>query len=179
MFPALVIVLCVVLRLVPHPPNFAPVGATAVFAGRTLKPPAALLLVAAAMFAGDVALAKLHGYPVASLVTPFVYAGFFAQAMLGRLLRAKNGGAIGAAVAGAFAFFVLSNFGVWAVGSMYPHTGLGLVMCYVAALPFLGGSLLGDVVWTLVLSAAYRSAALRLESHPLWIPVPSRELGRV
>jgi hypothetical protein len=38
MLPTLLVILCVVLRVLPHPPNLAPVGAAAVFAGRTLKP---------------------------------------------------------------------------------------------------------------------------------------------
>lgn len=179
MLPTLLIILCVVLRVVPHPPNFAPVGATAVFAGRTLKPWMAIVLVAAAMFVGDVVLARLHGYPVVSLVTPFVYGGFFVQALLGRLLRSKKGGAIGAAVGGSVAFFVLSNFGVWAAGATYPHAAAGLGACYVAAIPFFGGTLLGDIVWTVVLSAVYRPAAARLESRPLWVPVPTKELAVV
>jgi len=179
MLPTLLVVLCVVLRVVPHPPNFAPVGATAVFAGRTLKPWMGIALVAVAMFVGDVILAGLHGYPVVSLVTPFVYGGFIVQALLGRLLRSKKGGAIGAAVGGSVAFFVLSNFGVWAAAGMYPHTAEGLGACYLAAIPFFGGTLLGDVTWSLLLSWAYRLAASRLESRPLWVPVPIKELAIV
>jgi hypothetical protein len=179
MLPALLVALCVVLRIVPHPPNFAPVGATAVFAGRTLKPWMAIVLVAVAMFVGDAILAGLHGYPVVSFVTPFVYGGFFVQALLGRLLRSKKGGAIGAAVGGSIAFFVLSNFGVWVEGGMYPHTADGLGACYVAAIPFFGGTLLGDIVWTLVLSAAYRPVAARLEARAHWVPVPTKDLAVV
>ena len=177
MLPTLLIVLCAVFRVVPHPPNFAPVGAMAVFAGRTLKPWMAIVLVAATMVVGDLILARLYGYPVVSLVTPFVYGGFFVQAILGRLLRSKKGGAIGAAAGGSVAFFVLSNFGVWVAGAIYPHTAAGLCACYVAAIPFFGGTLLSDVVWTLVLSSAYRPVAARLESRPLWVPVPTKELA--
>jgi hypothetical protein len=177
MLSTLLVALCVVLRIVPHPSNFAPVGATAVFAGRTLRPWMAFVLVAAAMFVGDVILARLHGYPVATRVTPFVYGGFFVQALLGRLLRAKKGGAVGAALGGSVAFFVLSNFGVWAADAMYPHTTAGLAACYLAAIPFLGGTLLSDIVWTLALQAAYRPMAVRLESRPLWVPVPTKDLA--
>lgn len=177
MLPTLLVALCVVLRIVPHPPNFAPVGATAVFAGRTLRPWPAIGLVIAAMFAGDAALAWLHGYAVVSAVTPFVYGGFLAQALLGRALRSKRGGAVGAAVFGALAFFVLSNLGVWAAGGLYPRTSAGLVACYLAALPFLGGSLLGDVAWTMVLSLAYRPLAARLATRRLWVPVAPVELA--
>lgn len=76
MLPALLVLLCVVLRVVPHPPNFAPVGATAVFAGRNLPPGRAIGLVVLAMLASDAALARLHGYPIFDAVTPFVYGGF-------------------------------------------------------------------------------------------------------
>lgn len=177
MLPALLVVLCVVLRVAPHPPNFAPVGATAVFAGRTLKPWAALALVAAAMFVGDVVLARLHGYAVLSPVTPFIYGGFFVQALLGRALRSKRGGAVGAAVLGALAFFVLSNLGVWVEGMLYPRTAGGLLACYLAALPYLGWSLLGDVAWTVTLSMAYRPLAARWAARRRWVPVPLEELA--
>lgn len=179
MLPTLLIALCIVLRVAPHPPNFAPVGATAVFAGRTMKPWAALCAVAVAMFVGDAILASLHGYRVVSLVTPFIYAGFFAQALLGRALRSKRGGAIAAAALGSVAFFVLSNFGVWLGSAIYPRTAEGLIACYVAAIPFFGGTLLGDVAWTLALSTLYRPAASKLESRPAWVPVPAKDLSFV
>jgi hypothetical protein len=179
MLPTSLIVLCVILRVVPHPPNFAPVGATAIFAGRTLKLWMAIVLVAAAMFLGDVVLACLYGYPILSFVTPFVYGGFFVQALLGRLLRSKKGGAIGAAMGGSVAFFVLSNFGVWLAGGMYPQTAAGLGACYKAAIPFFGGTLLSDILWTIVLSVGYRPVAARFESRPLWVPVPTKELAVV
>lgn len=111
-------------------------------------------------------------------VTPFVYGGFFVQALLCRLLRSKRGGVVGAAVGSSLAFFVLSNFSVWAAG-YYSRTAEGLVACYVAGLPFLTGTLIGDLVWTLVLSTVYRLAAARLEPSPRWVPVPTKELAVV
>lgn len=178
MLPALLVALSVVLRVIPHPPNFAPVGATAVFAGRTMKPWAAIALLLVAMFAGDALLAALRGYPIVSALTPFVYGGFVVQAMLGRALRARKGGALGAATLGACAFFLLSNFGVW-LGNMYPHDASGLAACYVAAIPFFGATLLGDLLWTMILSLAYRPLAARLEARPGWVPISAAELSRV
>lgn len=179
MLPVVLVGLCVALRILPHPPNFAPAGATAVFAGRTMKPWAATTLVIVAMFVGDAALALLRGYPLVSAVTPFVYGGFVVQAAIGRRLRARRGGAIAAAVLGACAFFVLSNFGVWVGAGMYALDLGGLAACYVAALPFLGATLLGDVIWTVILSVAYRPLAARLESRRGWVPVPAAELSAV
>lgn len=155
MVPAALIALCVVVRLLPHPHNFAPVGATAVFAGRTLPLAAAVPLTLVAMVLADIGLAALHGYPVFTWVTPFVYAAFGVQVLLGRALRRWRGGGIGAAGIGALAFFALSNLGVWAAGG-YGYTGGGLVACYVAALPFLAGTLVGDVLWTITLGLAHR-----------------------
>lgn len=179
MLPVLMVVLCVVFRIVPHPPNFAPAGATAVFAGRTMRPWLAMVLVAAAMFLGDVLLAGVHGYPLVSAVTPFVYSGFFIQVGLGHRWRPKKGGSIAAAGVGATAFFILSNFGVWLAGALYPHTLPGVVACYIAALPFYGATLAGDLVWTVVLSLLYHAVAKRLEGRSFWVPVPARQLAVV
>jgi hypothetical protein len=160
MLPVALVALCVVLRLLPHPPNFAPVGATAVFAGRTLPPAIAVLVTLVAMFISNLGLALLHGYAVVSAVTPFVYAGFVVQTLLGRGLRRRRGGAIAAATLGAIVFFTVSNFGVW-LGGFYGLTAAGLVACYVAALPFFAATLVGDVLWTIVLGLAHRSLARR------------------
>jgi cation transport ATPase len=177
MLPTLLVVLCVVLRVIPHPANFAPVGATAVFAGRTMKPWMALTLLAVAMFIGDAILALQRGYPLVSLVTAFVYGGFFVQALLGRALRSKKGGVIAAAVLGALGFFALSNFGVWIGSAIYPHAAAGLLTCYVAGLPFLGRTLLADVAFSVALSALYKQVATRLEPDRRWVPVPTKELA--
>lgn len=176
MLPAFLVALCVLLRVVPHPPNFAPVGATAVFAGRTLRPGAAMGLVAVSMLVADALLARIHGYAMLSLVTPFIYGGFLVQVLLGRWLRGRRGGALGAAGLGACAFFMLSNLGVWAASGMYAPDASGLFACYVAALPFFALTLLGDVVWTLILTAAYRPLADRLKHRPRWVPAGTQEL---
>lgn len=173
------IVLCVALRVVPHPPNFAPVGATAVMGGRTMPVWLALATVFVSMFLADVALAGLHGYAVVSWVTPFIYGGFAVQMLLGRWLRARRGGAIAAAVLGSCAFFALSNLGVWAMGSLYPRTPAGLSACFVAAIPFFGATLLSDVLWTTALSLGYRALAKRLEHRPAWVPVPASRISIV
>ena len=176
MLPALMIVLCVALRVIPHPPNFAPVGATAVFAGRTLPPWLAIGLTWVAMLLGDLALSRIHGYPFFTSVTPFVYGGFAVQALFGHVLRRRRGGAVGAAALGAIAFFALSNFGVW-LGGLYGHTWSGPVACYVAAIPFFGSTLAGDVLWTLALMFVFRRFASRLEARGRWwVPLQSTGL---
>lgn len=165
---------CVVFRILPHPPNVAPVGATAVIAGRTLRPGAAIALTLVAMVLSDLALAAIHGWRPFSLVTPFVYAGFAIQVVLARALRRVRGGAIGAALAGGTVFFAVSNLGVWAFSPMYPHTLAGLGACYLAALPFWAATLVGDVAWTIALSLAWHALARRLDGARAWIPEAAR-----
>jgi hypothetical protein len=48
-------------------------------------------------------------------------------------------------------FFLLSNGAVWAFSGMYPLSMSGLAQCYIAALPFLEKTVLGDLFWTGVL----------------------------
>lgn len=172
------IVFCVVLRVVPHPPNVAPVGATAVLAGRTLPRHLALAIVVIAMFLADALLAWLRGYPLISWVTPFIYAGFVVQALLGRALRRVRGGAIAAALLGSCAFFVLSNAGVWIAGGLYPRTPAGLSACFLAAVPFFGPTVASDAVWTIALSLAYKALARRLPSRR-WTPVPADQVAAI
>ena len=172
------IVLCVVFRVIPHPPNVAPVGAMAVLAGRTLPRRFAIVTVVIAMFIADALLAWLHGYPLISWVTPFVYAGFVVQALVGRALRRVRGGAIVAALLGSCAFFILTNFGVWAAGGLYPHTPAGLSLCFITAIPFFGPTVASDLIWTVALSLAYKALARRLTS-PRWSFIPADQVATI
>ena len=176
MLAVAMIVLCAVGRVIPHPPNLTPVGAVAVFAGRTLSRRAAIAIVIAAMLLSNLVIDLAHGWPLVGVATPFVYAGFVAQALLGRALRRVRGGAIVAAALGAVAFFLLSNLGVWAAGG-YGRDLAGLSACFVAAIPFFGATLAGDVLWTAALSLVFRAAARRAPSA--WASSDARALPAV
>lgn len=135
-------------RLAPHPWNFTSVGSTSLFAGARLRGWQAFLLPLVLMAVTDplrIPGQKLGGY---SIATPFVYAAFLLNVWIGRRLqRTESAWRIGAAAMVCSAlFFVISNFGTW-VG-WYPHTWDGLVKCYALALPFFGGTFLGDLVYT-------------------------------
>lgn len=179
MLAVLLVFVCAFFRIIPHPPNFAPVGATAVLAGRTMKPLTAIAVTLSAMALADLALAWMHGYRPFGLGTLFIYGGFAVQVLLARALRKERGGALTAAVSGAFVFFALSNLGVWVAGGLYPRTLDGLVACYVAALPFFGTTLVGDVLWTIALVLAWRALAERLIRHRTWVPADAVEAARL
>lgn len=143
-------------RLIPHPPNFAPIGAMALFGGACFADRrAAFLVPLAAMFLSDLAIAALRGNLSLGLhrLIPVVYGSFALIVCLGFWLRTRRAlvPIAGATLATSVLFFVLTNFGVWALGSWYPKTWEGLVACYVAAIPFFHNTLLGDAVYATAL----------------------------
>lgn len=151
-------------RLAPHPPNFTPVGGIALFAGARLAGWQAFAIPLAMMLASDLLLRAIFGYKFAVIS----YAAFLINVLLGRMLLGHGGVArIGAmAVAGSVQFFLLTNFTVWAAGRMYPVTFDGLIACYVAALPFFGGTLAGDLFYTALLFGAHEWLSRRATAVP-------------
>lgn len=132
------------IRLFPHPPNFTPIAAMALFAGCHLADRRlALAIPLAAMLLTDLVLG-MHA------TMPFVYAGIALTVVIGSGLARRRTVArlFGAAMASSVLFFAISNFGVWLAGGLYPLTAAGLTACYVAAIPFFQNSLLGDVLYT-------------------------------
>ena len=177
MLVILLVVFGFVLRLIPHPPNFAPLGASAVFAGRTLPAWAAVLAVLSGHALSNLVLARTEHHAVFSDQTPFVWLALCGQLWLGRALRARRGGALTAAALGSALFFVVSNFGVWSSG-MYGPTASGLLACYVAAIPFYPATLGSDLLYTAALCLAYRPLASRLAARGRrWVPVSPTEMA--
>ncbi len=139
------------LRLVPHPPNFAPIAAMALFAGAYFgNARLAFLVPLAAMLLSDLVLGFHSGILV-------VYVCMAIAVVIGMQLRGRIGAAsVGlAALASAVVFFVVTNFGVWATSGMYPISFEGLVACYVAAIPFFHNTLLGDFFFAAVLFGGF------------------------
>lgn len=140
-------------RVIPHPWNFTALGAlslmsAAYFGDRRVG----VLAPLAAMLISDLAL----GYSPALLS---VYAPMFLISLLGLQLQGKVSVArvAGAAFGSSLLFFAISNFGVWAEGSMYPMTLEGLGSCYVLALPFLKNQVMGDLFFSAVLFGAFET----------------------
>jgi len=139
-------------RLLPHPPNFTPIAAMALFAGAYFGAKRwAFAVPLAAMVLSDLVIG-LH--PLLALV----YGSFALIVSIGFWLRARRRmmPIAGAALASSFLFFLVTNFGVWALGSFYPKTPQGLLVCYVAAIPFFRNTLLGDAVYTAALFGGFR-----------------------
>ena len=134
---AIIMLVAVLTRLVPHLPNFTPVTAISLFGGLYISNKIlAYALPLIIMFISDIFL----GF---SSITLFVYSGFMLVTLIGTLRKKSN---ILTIFMGSLSFFIVTNFGVWLLG--YPKTWTGLVECYTLALPFFRNSLLGDFFYS-------------------------------
>src|SRR5690242_19445258 len=146
---AFLVALNVAARLLPHAPGFLPVAASGLFAARILSiPPLALLVPVLGMILSDMALPgedwRIQAVGFAAIAIP---------AIAGMATRRWRGvvPVVATMVRCSVLFFLLSNGAVWTFSGMYSLTWQGLVQCYVAALPFLEKTVLGDLLWTAVL----------------------------
>lgn len=145
------------LRLLPHPPNFSPITAIALFGGVYFYRKTAFLLPIAALVISDIFL----GFYDLKLIA-IVYLSFILCVLLGQLLKKHKNlyTILGVSFLGSFTFFILTNFAVWAFYNWYPKTLSGLINCYVMGLPFFKNSLLGDFFFVAVFFGAYELAGL-------------------
>ena len=160
------VLLAAVSRLLPHPPNVAPITAMALFGAATLTDKrVAFLTPLLALFVSDLCIETLHRMGL--MTTWGIYSGmwvtytaFLLITGMGFLLRQHRSlSTIAAATfAGSVIFFLVSNFGVWACWNLYPHTLEGLLTCYTAAIPFFRNTLLGDAVYSTVLFGGFAVA---------------------
>jgi hypothetical protein len=142
-FTFALILLAALSRLLPHPPNFVPITALALFGGVYLDKKHAFIVPIAAMLIGDYFIG-FHSSMI------WVYASFVAIGFIGLWLRNHRSvvTTFGATVAGSILFFIVTNFGVWIVQEFsYSHTFNGLLECYIAAIPFFRNTLAGDVIY--------------------------------
>ncbi|MGE4170028.1 MAG: DUF6580 family putative transport protein [Candidatus Margulisiibacteriota bacterium] len=134
----------VMLRILPHPFNFTPIGAMGLYAGlKTRQKSLAFGLPLIAMFLSDLVLG-FHSLQV------LVYGCIALNVAAGLWLRAhfswvKCGGLV---LLCSTLFFMVTNFGVWVFSGMYPHTMSGLLSCFALAIPFFQNAVLGDFVYT-------------------------------
>ncbi|HEX5663569.1 MAG TPA: DUF6580 family putative transport protein [Xanthomonadaceae bacterium] len=158
------IVAAAMSRLLPHPPNFSPVEAIALFGGAYFASRAwAVLVPLTAMLISDVVLAALNGgsYSFANYFasTSFwlVYGCIAVSTALGFGLRGKVGGArvLGYSLLGSVLFFLVTNFGAWLGSTMYPQNGAGLVAAYAAGIPFFQWTVLGTLFYSALLFGGF------------------------
>lgn len=146
---ATLLVFASIARFVPHPPNFAPIGALGIFAGLYIKDKRWAI--------GLPLLARLVSDALIGFFTPGVMLSVYLATAIGSLLgilakKKKNLLTVASAtLVGSVCFFILTNFAVWQFDKLYPHTFAGLSSCFIAAIPFFRNTLLGDMFYVSVL----------------------------
>ncbi len=140
------VLLAVWFRLIPHPPNVAPITALALFSGASFRNKwFSIIFPLIAMVLSDIVL----GFSTISL---WVYSAFILITMFAWLVKELRWTSV---LISSLIFFIVSNFGVWILS--YPHTIEGLITCYTMAIPFFGYSILGDMAWSLILFGLYET----------------------
>jgi hypothetical protein len=164
---AVLVALGVAGRLLPHWPNFTPVVALAVFAAYAFRTSLLAWVVPVAVMAISNAIIGTYEWGVMASV----YGALLLAVAIGRV--SFQGGASGftvgaASLASALAFFVITNFAVWAFGAhgtAYPMTAAGLIACYTAALPYFKFLLAGTAFWAIVLFGGHALAGRLLSRY--------------
>jgi len=176
-----IILLAALSRLLPHPPNFSPVQAMALFGGAWFaQRQLALLLPLLAMLVSDVLLGLIHGGIYfdyfASAGFWLVYVAMAACTVLGFALRGRANAprVLGYALGSSLLFFVITNFGAWladiaSATPLYAPTLNGLLAAYVAGIPFLQNTIAGALAFSALLFGGFallrrRIPALRTQT---------------
>lgn len=136
-FIIILIGIAILSRLIPHPPNFTPITAIALFSTIHFKNKILTYLIPIiGLFISDLILGL-------SMVNLFVYLSFIAITFIGFKFQKINNYSI---LLSSTTFFIVSNFGVWILG--YPKTIEGLILCYYMALPFFVYTIMGDLFYS-------------------------------
>lgn len=187
---SMVVVGSVIVRLMPHIPNFAPMTAGALFGATYLPKRFALLIPLVSAALTDYLLLYInpfsphifnfsHIQPLSAMfngTTLYVWGSFMISGLLGLTLRRKRGivKTGGVTLLASIQFFLITNFGVWAAGA-YARDLSGLMASYIAGLPFFTWTIAGDLFYTaaffglyaLALKPAKASESPKLAQQPI------------
>ena len=158
-FPISLILILAFARLIPHPPNFTPIIAVAIMSSYFFKNiNLSLLILLIAMLISDLFIGFYENVIfvyVSLLLITFVFH------KISNKINFKNLFICG--FAGSLIFFVVSNFGVWALGSpgvhdiVYEKSLSGLIECYILAIPFFGNTFMSTLIFAYPAIFIYKS----------------------
>ena len=148
-----VIFLISLTRIFPHPLNFTPILALAIFGGAFLpNKKTALFLPIGAMFLSDL-FVGFHSQIFA------VYGSIILLSYLGNTMEKKNIRNLAiTGISGSLIFFIITNFSVWLSDGLYSMTVDGLIQCYIMAIPFFHNTLISTLLFLGILFFGYTFA---------------------
>lgn len=154
---SLMILLAAFCRLLPHPSNFAPIGAMTIFGIVYYSQKIyAFLVPAISMVLSDIAINNTiyaHYFDGFTFIYPgsyFTYIAFIIIGISGYFILKKINYSriVFACLLSSIIFFLVSNFGIWAYETIYPKNIDGLLACYISAIPFLKNTIMGDLMYS-------------------------------
>jgi len=126
-------------RFIPHPPNFTSLLALSFYVpaliGIRYLPTLIISFMITDFFIG------FHGTTLFTWGSVVVI-GLASKHFISSIFTRMSG-----ALLGACSFFIITNFGVWSLGS-YGYTLDGLVNCYFLAIPFFSYSLISTFIFS-------------------------------
>lgn len=145
----------ILLRLIPHEPNFAPIAAIALFSSVYLPRKYALIIPLSIIIISDFFL----GWHNTIL---FTWGSFLLIGIIGLYLKNHKNivNTLSATLGSSLLFFIITNLGVWLMTAWYPKTLIGLVNCYTMAIPFFKNTLLSDLFYVTVFFGSYELVKL-------------------
>jgi hypothetical protein len=158
-----IIFIAALSRLIPHPLNFAPLGAMALFGGHYLtKKWQAFAITAGSWWLADLVLNNVvykQYFPTFTWISPSfitVAIALITIIFISKLVikKANFQSIIAASLLSSTAFFIITNFGTFL--ERYPQNWAGLSAAYVAAIPFFKNTVIGDLVYSGILFGLYQ-----------------------
>ena len=144
------IVLAIASRLLPHPPNFAPITGIALFAAHRFQHKVfAYILPLACLFITDLVLGL-------SWINIAVYSAFIGITWMGTKSQRVNAKTV---LFSSVFFFLWTNLAIWFLH--YPKNIEGMIQCFTLAIPFFTNTLLGDLFYTGVLFFSFSTIQKR------------------
>ena len=154
--PVCLILILSFSRIIPHPSNFTPILAVGIFSGFYFKNfIKSFFIVLLAMFIGDLYLG-FHNTMF------FTYTSLALAVLIGIFIKQfKFNEILVSGFASSIMFFVITNFGVWALSGMYVKTFSGLLQSYIMAIPFFHNTLISTLVYLAVFKLLFEISIRR------------------
>ncbi|MDG2372119.1 MAG: hypothetical protein P8L83_05865 [Flavobacteriaceae bacterium] len=157
-------------RIIPHIPNFTPIGAIALFGGAYFKNKLhSFIIPFLSLWISDLLINNyiLSYYEEFTWFYPgflWQYSSFCVIILIGNFFLKKLSlkKIFLSIITSSLLFFIITNFGVWISGSLYPLNINGLITCYFFAIPFFKGTLLGFLFYSSFLFGAFEIFKSRL-----------------
>ena len=134
-------------RFIPHPPNFTSLLALSFYVPALLG--VRYLPVLIISFILTDLVIGFHGVTLftwGSVIVIGLGSKFFTKTIYSRI----SGSLLGACI-----FFIITNFGVWSLGS-YGYTFQGLLLSYTLAIPFFTYSIISTFIFSGIIEGIYK-----------------------